>query len=129
MADCKRIKRKNRKVCIGDLSEEIVIKGRSLRASLPGQTKFSESFDAGTTVWAAIETTRGDQFFDGTSLRTATTHIFYIRYLETVTQENFIFYKDDIYDILDVEDLDERQSFMKLSARKRGTQDINVNKG
>jgi SPP1 family predicted phage head-tail adaptor len=129
VADCKRIKRKNRKVCIGDLSEEITIKGRTIQASLPGAQKFTEAFAEGTTVWAAVETNRGDQFFDGTSLRTAATHIFYIRYLAGVTQESYIEFNEILYDILDVEDLDERGQFMKIPARKRGHKDVKVNEG
>lgn len=129
MADCKRIQRKHRKVCIGDLNELITIKNRGIQAATPGQQKFTEKFDNDKEVWAMVETTRGDQFFDGTSLRTAATHIFTIRFDANVTQEDYIFFADDIYDILDCEDLDERGEFLKMPSRKRGTKDIKVNEG
>ena len=129
MAACNRIKRKNRKVCVGDLNELITIKDRSLTAARPGATGISEAFTNDKQVWAMIETTRGDQFFDGSSLQTGTTHLFYARYDASVTQEDFIFFSGNIYDILDVENLDERSNFMKIQARKRGTETINVNEG
>lgn len=127
MPDCRTIRRKNRKVCVGDLDSLITIKDRAIKAVAPGSTRFSEKFDNDKDVWALIETTRGDQFFDGTSLRTGATHKIYIRYDASITQEDFIFFENTIYDVLDVEDLEERHDFMKLLVRKRGTKDKQVN--
>lgn len=127
MPKCSTIKGKNRSVCVGDLNKRITIKDRTLKGATLNNRVSSENFSDDVTVWAMIQTTRGDQFFDGTSLRTAVTHYFYIRYRDNVTSENFIFFNEDSYDILDVEDLDENESFLKISARKRGTEDIKVN--
>ena len=129
MPRCTKKKRRNRTVCAGSLNKRIEIQSRTIRGARPGQKKFSEEFKEKNEVWAMLETTRGTQLFDGTDLMDGITHIFYIRFQENITQENWILFEDRRFDILDVEDLDENHEFLKLSCNERGNKNVKVNEG
>jgi len=74
-------------------------------------------------VWGMVETSRGLIQLDQAEQKTSTvTHKFYIRFGE-LTQEKFVLYKNNRYDILDVEDLDERSEFLCLRCCKLGDQE------
>lgn len=124
MPKCIKKQRRKRSICIGDLNSEIEIETRAIKAPSNGGFSFNEQFTTTQTVYALIETKSGLQVFDGVNTISTPSHMFYIRYIENVTFENYIIYKGDRYDVLDVENLEERDEFYLLRCSKMGKKDI-----
>jgi SPP1 family predicted phage head-tail adaptor len=121
MATCEKVKIKKREVCIGDLDRIISLKVRSLVGD-SNSADFLLNFTNDGDVWAAIQTTaNGEVFFDGMNTEVITTHKFYINYISLFTQEIWIEFEGNNYDIINVEDLDERHEFLKLNCVIRGS--------
>ena len=127
MPVCKRIVRKNRKICIGDMRERIQINIRTLKAPVDGSVDFSETFQEVETVWAMVETKTGVEIFDGTNLLGVATHFFYIRFLADIDFTNWIKFKNQFFDILDVQNLEERDEFYLLRCSLRGDEAKPIN--
>ena len=124
MSSCVKIKKKNRKVCTGDLRDRIILQNRDIA---PEEIDFTENFSNDIEVWAMIETKRGLDSFDGVNLENIITNNIYIRFLAGVTEETWILFDDRRFDIMDVENLDERKTFLLLRCKERGQKDIPVN--
>lgn len=126
---CKYIRDKKRRICTGDLNRKIKIQVRALETPEEDGVDFSETFIDHKTVWAMLKTTRGSQLFDGVALENPYTHEFYIRYICNVSFENWVEYCQDKYDIVDTEVLDERNEFIVLRCKKRGSKGNDANLG
>jgi SPP1 family predicted phage head-tail adaptor len=110
-----------RRIVLGDLRHQITIKLRNLKAlSNPNQVDPTEDFTTSKVVWAYIDTKKGAELFDGVSTVYSYTHTFIIRYISSFTEEKWIEYQGNRYDIIDVESYDERNLFMRLTCRLRG---------
>jgi len=127
MPRCTPIKVKKRRVCTGDLTEQIVIQLRAIKAPQSGSVDFDEDFTDTATVWAAIETKSGIEEFDGVNLVTKPSHLIYIRYIEDIDVEKWITYKDKRYEILDAENLEERDEFLLLRCSSLGDKTLQTN--
>lgn len=126
MTECRHIRVTHRQLCAGDLDRLIVLKSRALRA--PQTTvDFSELFTTEQTVWAALKTTKGRNTFYITNMGIAVGHVFYIRYFGALTSDWWIEYNGDNYDIVEVEDIDERHEWIAIYANVRGTSTEPVN--
>jgi SPP1 family predicted phage head-tail adaptor len=121
MPVCKKIRTKKRQVCIGDLRDEIEIQNRQIVAPDLGDVDYEEAFSTTTIVFSAIETVSGQTIFDESNQERDVTHKIYIRYMAGVTAQTWIKFKDELYDILKVENLEERNEFLLLRCSKRGT--------
>lgn len=119
-------KRKNRGLCLGDLNKKIFLKTQAISLATADES-FGSDIDPWVPVWASVETTRGDQIFDGTNLINSVTHKFSIRYRQGLTQEHLVQFEGIIYRIVDVEDFEEKHDWMVLSCVKRGDKDVEVN--
>lgn len=119
MPKCVKIRGQRREVCIGDLDKLVTLQDRTLTAPTSG-VDASEGFGNDNAVWSMIITKTGDTFFDGVSTEIDITHWIYIRFISTVTAETWIDFESKRYDILDVENLDQRSDFMKLRCNNRG---------
>jgi SPP1 family predicted phage head-tail adaptor len=130
MATCKKIKRLSERVCIGSLNQKINIQVRELLAPIGDSVDFDEEFTLLENVWAMVETVAGKVFFDGSNTDKSITHNFYIRYISGVqiTAENWINYKDQYFDIINVENLDEANRFLLMRTTIRGSDGLPVNK-
>ncbi len=128
MAKCVRIRRKKRKVCIGDLTDEIILQNRNITPPPFGSADFDESFTTIATVFAAINTVSGKTFFDGVNSDINITHEIYIMFDATVTAETWIEFKNRRIDILRVENLEERDEWLKLICTERGPNTLNATK-
>lgn len=118
-------RRRRRLVALGDLNEKIDIQTRTLRSQFEsGDNTADEVFVTVASPWSCIETIRGQNFFDNIEQGLNPTHAFYIRFRPLTSQEFWIWYRGVRYDILDVENMDERSEFLKLSCRATGTQYI-----
>jgi len=115
MSSCQRVSGKRRVVCAGDLNKRITIHGRSITPPVFGSADFTETFATGVNRWAAINTIAGKTVFDGVNQKdVALTHEIFIRYDSTVTAEAWILYNSRRFDIVAVEDLEERHQFQRL---------------
>lgn len=114
-------------ICAGDLTERIIIQSRDIKAPTGSSVNYAENFTTFKTVWAKVETTRGTELFDGVNVNNAYTHIFKIRYMANVSRENWIEYKSKAYDIVDVENVNEKNLFMYLRCIERGDKNKNAN--
>lgn len=118
MPQCKRIQSQNRKVCIGDLRNKITLQVRTIAP--PSNVDFTEVFTSPVDVFAMVKTLIGTVVFDGVETDQAATHDFFIRYRADVTAETWILWDDVRYDILRVEDLDGRRTFLRLRSAESG---------
>lgn len=121
MPKCISIKKPDRKICAGDLRDKIVIQVRTITPPATSGVDFTEAFSSDATVWSMVETKMGVEIFNGTSLKGVATHYFYIRYRADLTAESWLKFNSKYYDILDVQNLDERNEFLLLRCSLRGT--------
>ena len=127
MANCVKIRPKKRSVCIGDMKYSIELNTRSIQAPTVGGVDFGESFTDPVIVSAAIETKNGETVFDGSNTERVITHRFYIRFLPDITEETWIRFESNFYDILTVENLDQRSEFLLLRCTLRGPDTVKTN--
>ena len=121
MPQCIRIKRRHRKQCVGDLKDELFIRDRAIVPPVAGDPDFDESFTANVTIWAGINTVTGKTFFDGVNGDVNITHVIYIRWDSTVNAESWVELLDGTrLRILAIENLEERNEFLKLTCTERG---------
>lgn len=125
MAKCIKIQRKHRKVCIGDLDTFIDIFTR---------TETTQNFlaDVNFTIHQADvevlwETIKGVEIFDETNVGTISTERIFMPYDADITKEFFIKLEGVFYRILDVEDLERRNEWLKLMLTERGVDTKAVN--
>ncbi len=126
MPKCVKLKRKKRQVCIGDLDTVIVLQSRAITPPTTN-VDFAESFTGLATVWARMGTGRGKTSFDDSEIEVDITHEFTIRFLAGVTSETWVLFENRRFDIIDVEDLEERHEWMILRCALRGINTKAVN--
>ena len=120
MPSCQKIKRKKRSVCIGDLRDRITLEDRDLTAPLVG-VDANETFTNPRSRWAMVETTRGSEIFDEVNQATDVTHRVLIRFEAGITKEIWIkLANGKRLNVLDVENLDERDEFLRLQCSDKG---------
>lgn len=123
MPKCKRIVRKHKKVCIGDLNDVICLRDRTITPPESGVDATEEFEDSNPEVWAMVETPKGETEFDGSNVEVDVTHKFTISFTDCINSETWVLFKDKHYDILDVENLEERDEWLILRCNVRGTTD------
>lgn len=120
MPTCVKIKRKHRKICIGELEDRIQIYDRSISPGTQDSPRFGENFVQDSEVWAMLETKQGYSIFDSTGTERKIDHIFGINYDASITSEKWVRFESENYDILKVEDLDRRHEFLLLYCNLKG---------
>lgn len=122
MARCQKIRKRKRQYCSGDLRDPINIQERSITAPGSG-VDFTEEFDKDRMIMSAINTVSGKTFFDGVGTETPITHKVGFRFDSSVTNQSWILLEDGRrFDILSLEDLDERHLWMEATCVDRGNQ-------
>ena len=132
MSKCIKIRRPNRKVCIGDLSEQIEIKTRSILPPSTNSVDFGMSLVTTSTVAAMLETKRGEAIFDsvdvsGGTIQQSINYLFYIYFIPDVTFEDMVTFKGKNFRIINSEDLDGRSQFYLLRCSIRGNEALGAN--
>lgn len=127
---CKKIRRKSRSVCIGDMNTLIKLQNRNITPPLFGDPDFDEEFTDVAEVWAMVNTVSGKTVFDGVNTDINVTHEIYIYYDATVTAETWVELNGKRLDIVPngVENLEERDEFLKLTCTERGANTIEATK-
>ena len=128
MPRCTKIRRKKRKICIGDLDTEIILQNRVLTEPLFDSVDFDETFSATATVLAMVNTVSGKTFFDGVNTDINITHKIGIRFDATVTAETWIELNGNRLDILQTENLEGRGEWLILTCVDRGSTTKNATK-
>lgn len=119
----KVVRRPRRKICIGDLNTRICLQKRTLTEPTFGQTEFGHDFE-GEEVWAKVVTTNGKTFFDGVNADINVTHEITIRYDSDVSASTWVELQNRTrLDVVDVEDLEERNEYLLLRCTDRGSKD------
>ena len=125
MAKCTPIRRKHRKVCIGDLDTLINI---FTRDTTPQNFVATVNFTIHTEdVWALWETVDGVEIFDDTNTGTIATEKVLIPYDAAITKEFFIKLEGVFYRILKVENFERRYEWLKMMLTERGVDTKKVN--
>ena len=130
LSQCKNITPKKRRICTGDLKDRIEIQSREIKPKTFSDPDYQEDFVTIKPVWASVQTTRGFQSFnDVGTVENNITHKIYIRFSTelTITSENWIIFKNERYDIIDDENLDERDEFLLLYCEKKGSDTVPAN--
>tara|TARA_Y100000310_G_scaffold320268_1_gene376546 strand:+ start:7915 stop:8310 length:396 start_codon:yes stop_codon:yes gene_type:complete len=129
MALCQVIRRKHRKLCAGDLRDDIQILDRSIAPPEGGSADYTIDINDTTApfIGASISTPAGKKMFDGTGTEYDITHIFGVYYEPEYTSENYVLFESRLFRILFAEDLEERHEWTLLYCTERGTTDNAVN--
>lgn len=101
--------------------QNITLQNRSITPPVFGFTDFDETFSGDSIVKAIIDTTRGKTLFDGVATDRPITHRFCILYVAGVTAETWITFGGRRFDIIDVENCEERNQVLILRCTERGT--------
>jgi len=120
---CQFLRRKHRKVCIGDLNTLITLQTRDIVAPIFNEVDFDENFQDFSVpeVWALVETATGKAVFDGVDTDINITHMIIIRFDATVTSETWVELDDGRrLDIQFTEDLEERHEWLMMFCTLRG---------
>lgn len=117
MPNCTKIRRKHRKVCLGDLDTQIAIKTRAteLKNGIP-----VAGFITYSQPWALWETVRGLKVFDDTDAEVNVTDRAIVAYDPALTVEFFVELDGVNYRIISAEDYDKRNEWTELLLTSRG---------
>jgi head-tail adaptor len=102
------------------MRDRVIIQTRAITVPSANSVDLTETFSGDQTVWALVETKTGTQIFDGTNIVGVATHDIYIRFIAGVTFQKWLKFKSIYYDILDVQNLEERDEFYLLRCSLRG---------
>lgn len=117
----KTIRKTRRKICVGDMRDRVKLQSRDITEPAFGATDFDEQFEGTSEVWALVNTTAGKVIFNGVNADVAISHEIFIRHDPTVTAETWVELGDGRrLDVVNVENLDEREDFMRLLCTERG---------
>ncbi len=126
---CNPISLKSRRICIGNLNTQITLQLRTLQGNNYASVENTEDFSDIATVWGAVITTRGSQLWDGVEISNPFTHDIYIRYRDDVDFTKWIEFGSQKYDIVDVENLEQKNEWLLLKCILKGTNDKAANYG
>lgn len=119
MSHCKKIRIPKRRYCAGDLNKRITIQNRTIVA--PDDVDYDEDFQKELVVFAGVKTLIGVEIFDQNNVPTNASHDFIIHYRAGITAENWVLFENNRYDILKVENLEERNEWLRLRSTLRGS--------
>lgn len=125
MPSLERMKRRRRRVCIGDLDSRVRLLHRSQVPPVAGSVDAAFDFQALATdgyVWAMVETSEGRTIFDGVANDRRVTHVVTIRSVPDVTSSSWVLLEDGTrLDVVLAEGLEERGEFIRLLCDARGS--------
>lgn len=127
MPQCIKTQRKDLKICSGDMDKSIMVFVRKLLSPSGDGVDVGENFVEQRNMMAMLETVNGETIFDKTNTERIVTHKFTVRYQPDITFENYIVYSGKNYQILSVENQNERNKFYVINATDRGDRTLPVN--
>jgi len=127
MARYKTLKKDFTKVDIGSMNSRITLDARAINFPQGDDYNYGIGLTKRLNLWAYVETVNGVTTFDSTNVERVVSHNFYIRFIPGVTFENWILYKNNLYDLIRAENYGEENKFYLLMANLRGDQTKPVN--
>lgn len=128
MPQCAPKRRKDLDVCAGDIDKSILVFVRHLKAPSDDSVDVIEEFVEQRNMRAMVETLNGETIFDKTNTERIVTHRFTVRWQPSIiTFENYLVYAGKNYQILSVENQNERNKFFVIKATDRGDRTLPVN--
>lgn len=127
MSKCSRIKSKADKICIGDLNKLIKLEVNRKVSPASGNSYATVTTTEDLEVWAKQTSSKGVVSFGESNLEQVVTDYFYIRYLPDINITSSIVYDDKRYSIVDIENLNGNNEFLKISTNKRGDSTLKAN--
>lgn len=122
-------RRRLKKFSIGDLRERISFYSRDIKSPVFNSAKFTETYTLIADRWASVSSARtAQQFFNNVNVDSQPTHTFVIRFLENITTETRIKWKDKNYEILLVINFEDRDEFLELHSKLLGDDTLEANK-
>lgn len=113
--------RQSKLAYIGSMNHKINIYVRTLTPSSITNFNYDETFTLFKSVWSMIQTVTGKTMFDSSNIEKVVSHKIWIRYLSNITSEYWISYKNEYYDIVSVENLENENRFQILYCTIRGS--------
>lgn len=130
---CSKRRIVNKTYCVGDLRHIATIQNRVITAvddSVDYEMVFSGSIpdnEPDAQTWVGVKTVRGVTVFDQTNVERTISHEIVMRYRDDVTAQNWLLIDGYRYDIYQVENVNELNTWLVLQCNKRGTEDNSVN--
>lgn len=118
--DCQKITFNKRIICAGDLKHKITLQSRNQTA--PHGVDYSHEFTDIASVWSAIKTRNGEEMFNEVNVSEPITHVFYIRFRGDVTEQVYVLYKNERYNIKNVININESNEFLQLNCNIKGSE-------
>lgn len=128
MAVCNSIKKNTNKVCIADLNKKVIIQYASSSANNAPNANAESSFTALATVWAMVKTTPNREFVNGVNIENGVNTDFYIRHDSSIdfSKKVWIEFNNERFKVINVENIDFENRFMRLRAVERGVKTLNA---
>ena len=126
----KLIKFDKSKICTGALNKRITIEYPFNVGTSNSNVNTNRDFEEVGNFWAAIKTTSGGRFFEGTNLEEGITTDFFIKFTKSIDLQERIWVRFDNrrFKIADVQNLNEDNRIIRLRAIERGTVLVEANK-
>lgn len=97
---------------IGKLNKRVTFVSYDDEKNELGQNK--KEFKDVKTVWATFAPVRGREYYEAQKIREEVTYKLYCRYLPSVTSDMYIRYKDKLYEITSVIDVDLEHKMLEI---------------
>lgn len=126
---CKSIKPNTNKVCISNLNERIVIQTKTIASNNNPNSEATTVFTDVASAWALIKTNSNYEWIDGVQVRNGFNTDFYIRYNSVIdyTQQLWIEHNSNKYRVVNIDNIDKQDEFIKLRTTQTGNESINAN--
>ncbi len=116
------------KIPLGQLDQLIDINIRNIESSSGSSLKFDEAFTLLSNVVAKVETVSGLAVFGESNQIRAVTHVFTICFIPGLDIDTWILFKGRNFDIIDIENLAETDTFLKIRCSEIGIDTLPVNR-
>lgn len=126
---CASFKKNTNKVCISDLNKKIIIQTSSIAPDNSPDSVSTTSFANVATVWAMIKTSANISFINGVNVENGLNTDFFIRYTNAIhfEQQLWIEYDGSRYKVINSENIDKDNKFVRLRSSEKGDKTILVN--
>ena len=111
-----------RTIQIGKLNKRITFMGFDDAEDEMGQE--TQSLTEIKTVWASLYPVRGVEYYEATKLRSKTTYKCYVRYIPGITTNMYIRYKDIMYTIESVIDVDFEHKMLEIYCTEHTNKEV-----
>jgi SPP1 family predicted phage head-tail adaptor len=126
---CGRIKKNTNKICISDLDKRVIFQITSITGTNSPDISTAVGFTNIATVWAMIKTRATTQYINGVNIEVGISTDIYIRYNSNIdiTKQLYIEYNSAKYKVINAENIDKENDFIRFRCVEHGDKTINAN--